>query len=96
MEWSPILVGIIAACGGIIVAIINACANAHKMRSELREGMLGVRAEISTEMAVVNTKLEELTRETREHNEFGRRIPVIEEQIKVANNRIHDLEIKVG
>ena len=42
--------------------------------------------------AVTETKLEELTREVREHNNFARRVPVLEEQIKVANHRIDDLE----
>lgn len=46
--------------------------------------------------AVTDTKLEELTREVREHNNFARRMPVIEEQIKVVNHRIEDLEKKVG
>lgn len=45
--------------------------------------------------AVTDTKIDELTREVREHNNFARRIPVIEEQIKVANHRIDDLEKKV-
>ena len=42
--------------------------------------------------AVTETKLEELTREVREHNNFARRVPVLEEQIKVINHRIEDLE----
>lgn len=42
--------------------------------------------------AVTETKLEELTREVREHNNFARRMPVVEEQIKVINQRIADLE----
>lgn len=42
--------------------------------------------------AVTETKLEELTREVREHNNFARRMPVVEEQIKVLNHRIGDLE----
>lgn len=45
--------------------------------------------------AVTETKLEELTREVREHNGFARRMPVLEEQIKVANHRIEDLERRV-
>ena len=43
--------------------------------------------------AVTDTKLEELTREVREHNHFARRMPVVEEQIKVVNHRIADLEL---
>ena len=42
--------------------------------------------------AVTETKIEELTREVREHNNFARRMPVVEEQIKVINHRISDLE----
>lgn len=42
--------------------------------------------------AVTDTKIDELTREVREHNNFAQRIPVLEEKIKVANNRIADLE----
>lgn len=47
---------------------------------------------LDKQQAVTNTKLDELTREVREHNNFARRVPVMEEQIKVANNRIKDLE----
>lgn len=49
-------------------------------------------ASIITAQAVTDTKLEELTREVREHNGFARRMPVVEEQIKVINHRIEDLE----
>ena len=42
--------------------------------------------------AVTDTKIEELTREVRLHNNFAQRMPVIEEQIKVINHRIEDLE----
>lgn len=44
--------------------------------------------------AVTDTRLDELTREVREHNHFARRVPVLEEQIKVVNHRIDDLERK--
>ncbi len=47
---------------------------------------------LSTQQAVTDTKIEELTREVRLHNNFAQRVPVIEEQIKVANHRIEDLE----
>ena len=47
---------------------------------------------ITTAQAVTDTKLDELTREVREHNGCARRMPVVEEQIKVANHRISDLE----
>ena len=47
---------------------------------------------IKIAQAVTDTKVRELTREVREHNNFARRMPVVEEQIKVANHRIADLE----
>ena len=47
---------------------------------------------IQTAMAVTDTKLEELTREVRTHYHFAQGIPVVEEQIKVINHRIGDLE----
>lgn len=43
-------------------------------------------------LAVTDTKIDELTREVREHNNFARRMPVVEEQIKVINHRIEDLK----
>lgn len=49
-------------------------------------------AKIQTSQAVTETKLEELTREVRLHNNFARRMPVVEEQIKVINHRLADLE----
>ena len=48
--------------------------------------------ELKISQAVTDTKLDELTREVREHNDFARRVPVVEEQIKVMNHRISDLE----
>ncbi len=42
--------------------------------------------------AVTETKIDELTREVRSHNNFARRMPVVEEQIKVINHRLADLE----
>lgn len=54
--------------------------------------LVGVLISNSRSQAVTDTKLEELTREVREHNNFARRMPVVEEQIKVINHRIADLE----
>ena len=54
--------------------------------------LLGVLIAHGKTQAVTETKLDELTREVREHNNFARRMPVVEEQIKVINHRIEDLE----
>lgn len=52
--------------------------------------------QLEMQQAVTDTKLVELTREVRLHNNFAQRIPVIEEQIKVVNHRVEDLENKIG
>ena len=54
--------------------------------------LVGVLISNQKAQAVTETKIEELTREVREHNNFARRVPVVEEQIKVINHRIEDLE----
>ena len=54
--------------------------------------LLGVLVATSRSQAVTDTKLAELTREVREHNNFAKRMPVVEEQIKVINHRLEDLE----
>ena len=54
--------------------------------------LVGVLISNGRSQAVTETKLEELTREVREHNGFARRMPVVEEQIRVINHRIADLE----
>ena len=54
--------------------------------------LIGVLIANIRSQAVTDTKLEELTREVREHNNFARRVPILEEQMKVANHRIADLE----
>ena len=54
--------------------------------------LIGVLIANSKTQAVMETKVDELTREVREHNNFAKRMPVVEEQIKVINHRIEDLE----
>ena len=70
-----------AALNEIIVALITGGVT-----------LVGVLISNQKAQAVTETKLEELTREVREHNNFARRVPVLEEQMKVANHRIQDLE----
>lgn len=55
--------------------------------------LIGVMIANSRSQAVTDTKLEELTREVRAHNNFAQRVPILEEQMKVVNHRIADLEM---
>ena len=57
--------------------------------------LTGVLIANSKSQAVTDTKLDELTREVREHNTLISKVPVLEEQLKVANHRITDLEREV-
>lgn len=54
--------------------------------------LCGVLIANSKSQAVMETKVDMLATEVRQHNEFARRMPVVEEQIKVINHRIEDLE----
>lgn len=76
----------------IIVALITACASILGNIIISRKSAQEMTHKLETHQAVTDTKLEELTREVREHNNFARRMPVVEEQIKVANHRIEGLE----
>ena len=80
-----ILVALITGGLSLVGVILSNAATSRHMASQLEK-----------QQAVTDTKLEELTREVREHNNFARRVPVIEEQIKVANHRISDLENQKG
>ena len=74
---AAVIVGVLSLAG---VMITNSRANS-KMQNDIK-----------TAQAVTEEKIIELTREVRLHNDFARRIPVIEEQIRVANHRVADLE----
>lgn len=51
-----------------------------------------MQAQLEKAQAVSDTKIDELTREVREHNGFARRMPVVEEQVRAINHRLKDLE----
>lgn len=79
----------------VTVALITAAATIIAVAIQNKVTQAKVTSELEKHQAVTDTKLDELTREVREHNNFARRMPVVEEQIKVANHRISDLERKV-
>lgn len=76
-----ILVALITGGMSLVGVIISNIASTKKNEATIR-----------TAQAVTDTRLEELAREVRDHNNFARRMPVVEEQIKVINHRISDLE----
>ena len=76
-----IVVALITGILSLTGVVLSNLATAKKNASALH-----------THQAVTDTKIQELTREVREHNQFARRMPVVEEQIKVINHRLNDLE----
>lgn len=80
-----IIIAIISAVGSLIVGIVSAVISAKATGNDVQKKM-------EIQMAVTDTKLDELTREVRKHNNFAERIPVIETKISVADHRIDDLE----
>lgn len=77
---------------GIIVAVISGVLTLIGVIISNVAAGRKTQARIETSQAVTDTKIEELTREVREHNNFAKRVPVIEEQIKVINYRVGNLE----
>ena len=73
--------GVFAILCAVVTGLISSATTSQKTRTALK-----------ISQAVTDAKIEELTREVREHNGFARRMPVVEEQIKVINHRIDDLE----
>ena len=82
-----VIVAIISGVCSLIVGVVSAVISAKATGNDVQK-------KLEIQMAVTDAKLEELTREVRKHNNFAERVPVIEEQIKVANHRIEDLEKK--
>ena len=76
-----VLVALITGGLSLLGVVLTNLATARKNETAIR-----------TSQAVTAAKLEALTREVREHNQFARRMPVVEEQIKVINHRLRDLE----
>ena len=74
---AAVITGVLSLLGTIISVIITS----NKTREDLK-----------ISQAVTETKIAELTREVRTHNNFAQRMPVVEEQIKVINHRLTNLE----
>lgn len=80
----------------IIVALITGGLSLIGVLISNSRAAQNMDAKLEKKQAITDTKLDELTREVREHNNFAKRVPVLEEQIKVATHRIEDLEKERG
>ena len=106
-----ITIALISLAGMVIVALINMIANNSSNKKTVKTVTEQTAAEFDKRMAVYKTendakidklqtvftlKLENLTAEVREQTSYAQEVPLLKEQIKVANHRIEDLERKVG
>ena len=82
---TEIIVSIITGVLTLVGVCITAWASNRKTGAEVSN-------KLKTAQAVTDTKIEELTREVRQHNNFAQRVPVLEEKVKVVNRRLDDLE----
>lgn len=79
---------LIAAGSSVIVGILTLVGVVITNNKSNRD----MQSKLELAQAVTDNTMKELTREVREHNNFARRMPVVEEQIKVINHRLDDLE----
>lgn len=83
-----IIVALISAGASVVVgglALVGVIVTNNNANKKMQNNL-------ATSQAVTDTKIEELTREVRLHNNFAEKIPVIQEQIKVMKHRVSDLE----
>lgn len=78
---AALITGLLSLTGVVVSNLLSARKNENAIR---------------TAQAVTDTKLDALTREVRDHNHFARRMPVVEEQIKILTQRLENLERKQG
>lgn len=76
----------------IIIAVISAAATIGGVIITTKASSREISHKLETHQAVIDTKIDNLTQAVNKHNHFAERMPVIEEQIKVINHRIDDLE----
>ena len=80
-----VIVSLVSGCVAILCCLISSFIASSKAI-----------AYIEKTQAITDTKLEELTREVRRHNNFAERMPVVEEQVKIINHRLKNIEKKSG
>ena len=91
---TEVVVSIIGALATILAVVLQSRQSRKDLVAQLQLQQERADSKLAAGLAVTEQKLEDLTREVREHNNFARRMPVVEEQIKVINHRISDLEHK--
>ena len=79
---------------GVVAAVITGVLTLVGVIITNISGNRSLQMKLERNQAVMDTRLEELTREVREHNHFAIRVPVMEEKLRVLEHRIKNLENK--
>ena len=87
-----IIAALIAGGAAIIGNIITARKSSQEMAHKLEINQLEITNKLKTQQAVTDTKIEELTREVRAHNNFAQRMPVVESKVATLNDTVHELQ----
>ena len=87
-----IIAALISGGAAIICNIITSHKSAQEVAHKLEINQREMTHKLETQQAVTDTKIEELTREVRSHNNFAQRMPVVENEIKALNGTVHELQ----
>lgn len=87
-----VIVALITAAATIISNVLLSRKSTQEMGHKLEINQREMAHKLETQQAVTDTKIEELTREVRAHNNFAQRMPVVEHEIKALNGTVHELQ----
>ncbi len=76
----------------VIVALITGALSLLGVLISNRRAAADTDAKLDKHLAVTDTKLDELTREVRTHNNFAQRVPTVEQELKDIIRRVENLE----
>ena len=91
-----VITAIITGGLALIGVIVTSLTSNRKVENQLQTSQAVMETKYEMSQKAINERIDALTDEVRKHNNFASRMPVVEEQIKVANHRIEDLERRVG
>lgn len=94
MDWTALMGSIFSGVIALVVSIVNSNAQLRRADHEQDKRMIELQAAFNQSIAIIDCKMENLTNEVREHNNFAKRMPIVEERLDVLTKRVEHLEKK--
>ena len=94
MDWTALVGSIFSGVIALVVSIVNSNAQLRKADNEQDKRMIELQAALNQNIALIECKMDSLTSEVREHNNFAKRMPLVEERLEVLTKRVETLEKK--